>query len=312
MCPKISVILPVYNGQAWVGSCIRSALSQTLRDFELVVGDDGSTDGSRSIIAGFDYDSRLRLFPFDRNVGLFGNLNRLLENARAPIVRFLCQDDLLEPQCLAEDVAYFESQPDVVMSMCSVRVIDAEDRVLDEWDTISAVISPSLCLQHLFFYGCVAGNLSTVSAQRAAIERAGLFDDSFQLAGDYEMWVRLGQLGNVAYRREKLIRIREHTGRLSKSAHSGVQFVDENRRIRSHILTLLPEQIQKDAVGYAYWRQNVLDTHHFLRCLTAGRFGDCSSLLRIMGFRDLAAGFALWFLTMNNHLYRPTPVFRKT
>ena len=124
MTPRISVILPVYNGEAWLEPCIRSVLSQTLSDFELLVGDDLSTDCSCEIIRGFNRDLRVRTFLFEQNAGLFCNLNKLLVKAQAPIVRFLCQDDILEASCLAHEVEYFESNPDVIMSVCRAHVID--------------------------------------------------------------------------------------------------------------------------------------------------------------------------------------------
>jgi glycosyltransferase involved in cell wall biosynthesis len=309
MAPKVSVVLPVYNGEAWLDACIRSVLKQSETGFELLIGDDRSFDKSREIIGSFESDSRVRTFFFERNAGLFGNLNRLLDNARSPLVRFLCQDDILEPNCLADDVAYFENRPDVVMSICSVSIIDINNKVVNKWDASPIVVTKDVCLQLLLYHGCIAGNLSTVTARLAAINRVGQFDRSFRLAGDYEMWVRLCQVGHVAGRHERLVNLREHEARLSKAPGGGPLFIDENRRIRAKILQLLPDVIQHRATRYTYWRQNVLDAHHFVRCLIAGRAAECSALIKIIGFRDLAAGLLLWAITVNNHLYRPRPIF---
>jgi glycosyltransferase involved in cell wall biosynthesis len=309
MSPKISVIVPVYNGEDWLRPCIRSVLSQGGAEFELLVGDDFSSDSSRDIISSFDHDSRVRVFFFDRNTGLFANLNRLLGKVRTPLVRFLCQDDILEPNCLADEVAFFESHPDVVMSICSVRLIDTEDNVIGEWGAGPNVFPTKTCLQLLLYHGCIAGNLSTVSVRFEAIDLAGRFNESFSVAGDYEMWVRLCQIGNVADRHERLVRLREHSGRLSHASGSGVRFIEEGRRIRGEILRLLPQVVRQRAKRYSYWRHNVLETHYFLRCLMAGRLGQCATLMKIMGVRDLAAGVMLWLVTLNNHLYRPKPIF---
>jgi glycosyltransferase involved in cell wall biosynthesis len=311
MTPKISVLIPVYNGEAWLKPCVESVLNQTLPDFELLLGDDSSTDSSRQIIDGFGKDPRVLCFLFDRNVGLFGNLNRLLAKARSPIIRFLCQDDLLEPTCLADEVAYFEHNPDVVMSVCRAHAIDGQDRIIGDWgpDELENVMRPQQSLELLAYHGCFPGNLSAVAARRASIEKSGPFNEAFRVAGDYEMWVRLCQVGNVADLRKKLIRVRDHLARLSRSNYAGVQFVEENRRITRQILYLLPEGTRRKVISYTYWRQNVLDTHHFIRCLTAGRFAECSSLFKIIGARDFAAGMLAWLITANNHLYRPRPVF---
>jgi glycosyltransferase involved in cell wall biosynthesis len=309
MAPQISVILPVYNGEPWLEQCIRSVFNQTLPDFELLVGDDGSTDRSGGILADLNYDSRLHLFKFDQNVGLFGNLNRLLAKSHAPLVRFLCQDDMLEPNCLAQEVAYFESHPDVVMSICSYDFMNDEGHVIAQHKNTPYIVDPETCLQMLFYHGCIAGNLSTVAARRASLEQAGRFDETFRLAGDYEMWVRLCQFGHVAERRDRLIRLRQHPGQLSKSKDVGVQFIYECRRIRAQILPLLPKGIRRKALTYASWRQDALDAHHFVRCLMVADFVKCSRLIRVMGGRDLVMGLVHWLLTLNNHLYRPKPIF---
>lgn len=308
MTPQISVIIPVYNGEQWLEPTIRSVIGQENIDFELLIGDDFSSDGSQTIIKKFQHDPRIRSFFFEQNAGLFGNLNRLLSKARAPLVHFLCQDDILETNCLVETVSFFKSNPDVVMSYCSARYIDVKDNVISESHTSALLFETGMCLQLLLYFGCIPASLSPVSARVAAIDTAGRFDESYRFAGDYEMWVRLCQVGKVAHRAEKLVRLREHSGRLSYATEAGVQLVKETRKIRLDILQLLPTVIQSRARKYAYWRLNVLDTHHFVRCLLAGRLKQCAALITIIGIPDLIAGFALWLITLNNHLYQPQPI----
>jgi len=123
------------------------------------------------------------------------------------------------------------------------------------------------------------------------------------------MWVRLCQFGKVTERCDRLIRLRQHTGQLSKSKDVGIQFIDENRRIRAQILPLLPKAIQLRALKYTSWRQDALEAHYFVRCLMVADFVKCSRLIRIMGVRALGMGLVHWLLTLNNHLYRPKPIF---
>src|SRR5439155_16416347 len=167
-----------------------------------------------------------------------GNLNRLLRESRAPLVRFLCQDDLLEPHCLAEEVSYFESHDEVVLSICQVSVIDALGQEIGEWKTGPGpiVMKPGLSLQRFLYYGCIAGNLSTVCVRRGCLDEVGGFDESFRVAGDYEMWVRVCQRGYLVDRQQKLVRMRSHPRRLSLAPGAGVDFVRENRRVRARLL----------------------------------------------------------------------------
>ena len=74
------------------------------------------------------------------------------------------------------------------------------------------------------------------------------------------------------------------------------------------LLPLVPEEVRTHARRYVYLRQNVLDTHHFMTCLHHGRLKEAWELCGIMG-ADLLAGFPPWLLTVNNHLYRPKPLF---
>ncbi len=309
---RISIILPVYNGARFLEECLQSVLSQTETEFEFLIADDGSTDRSRAILAAIN-DPRVTVVLNPRNLGLFANLNQLTARATSPLVRFLCQDDALEPHCLADEIAYFEAHEKFVMTISAVYEIDDHGKVVGEWATGDgpSVFDGDWCLQKLFYEGCIAGNLSTVCVRRWALEAAGPFDTTYQVAGDYEMWVRLCRHGWVADRHDKLIRLRQHSGRLSEAPFSGVKFARENRRVLNQILPLLPEAIRAKAERYTWWRQNVFDTHHFIRCLLAGKFAECRALFEVMGWKYLLPGLAVWLVTVNNRLYRPKPIFYK-
>jgi glycosyltransferase involved in cell wall biosynthesis len=92
--PKISVILPVYNGENYLRDALESVFAQTETNFELIVGDDGSTDRTPDILAEFG-DPRMRVFRAEKNRGQFGNPNWLLPQARSALIKFVCHDDIL-------------------------------------------------------------------------------------------------------------------------------------------------------------------------------------------------------------------------
>lgn len=242
--PRISIILPVFNGEAFLAECVDSVLAQNPEDFELLAGDDGSSDRSRAILASY-CDSRLKVYLNERNVGLFANLNRLTARATAPLVRFLCQDDALEPGCLAHEVASMEANEKIVMTICSVYEIDSQSRVTGGWDTTGGpIVFHSLrCIQRLFYEGCITGTLSTVCVRRRVLEAAGPFNETYAVSGDYEMWVRVCRHGSVSELRARLIRQRQHEGRLSMAPFSGVRCVRENRRVIEQIIPLCRRRI---------------------------------------------------------------------
>ena len=100
----ISVCIPTYNAAPWIAATIESVLSQTRRDFELVILDDCSVDDTLSIVRRYD-DPRIRLIVHERNMGAEASWNRLLAEARGRLMKLLCCDDLIYPTCLETQAA---------------------------------------------------------------------------------------------------------------------------------------------------------------------------------------------------------------
>jgi len=308
--PSVSVVLPVFNGERYLGECIRSVMAQTLTNFELLIGDDHSHDRSRDIARGFA-DPRIRRFPRENNYGLFKNLNDLAGRASAPVLRFLCQDDALEPDCLEREHAIFTSQPAVAMSFRKCRMVDAEGAIVGQCALrdLPDLIEPGLALQMFLYHGCMPGNLSTVSVGTDAFRRVGGFDETLSVSGDYDLWVRLCAQGQLAVVHELLVRLRWHPGQLSRAKSSRLAFLREGRRVRARLLALMPEKARGNATWYLRRRQDVLDTHCCIRTGLQGRLRDCSAMIGEMGPKDLLAGLAFWCLTANNRLWKPRAKF---
>lgn len=227
--PDISILLPVYNGERYLAACIESVLNQTNADFELLIGDDCSTDTSRELIERFD-DPRVRYFRNATNLGLFENLNSLLDEVRAPIVRFLGQDDMLEPHCLAEEIAFFEAHPEIGMSFCKAILIDEHGRETGrgELHDMPDIVQPTVALQLYYYYGCIPGNISTVCARKSIFERFGYFNALLGAPADYDMWVRICETMPLGVLHQWLIRLRVHADQLSRTSTSGMENVRAN------------------------------------------------------------------------------------
>lgn len=129
--PSVSVCVPVFNGGKYIASCLKSVLAQTWDDFELVIIDNRSEDDTLDIVRRFD-DPRIRLLVNDANLGMEGNWNRCLEEAQADLIKLLPADDVLDPECLAEQVRLLNASDndDVVLTFCRRRVIDDADATL--------------------------------------------------------------------------------------------------------------------------------------------------------------------------------------
>jgi hypothetical protein len=110
--PAVSVLMTAYNRAPYIAASVESVLGQTFDDFELIVVDDGSTDGTLEVVRGFARrDPRIRVEVNERNLGQFGNRNRASELARAPLLKYHDSDDLMYPHCLAVVVAMMASVP---------------------------------------------------------------------------------------------------------------------------------------------------------------------------------------------------------
>ena len=110
MTPTVSVVLNCYNHEPYVGEAIDSVLAQTFRDFELILIDNGSTDGSRRVMQSYK-DKRIRLILHDRNESLSRRLNEGVAAARGEFVSILYSDDLFLPQKLERQLAMFDQLP---------------------------------------------------------------------------------------------------------------------------------------------------------------------------------------------------------
>ena len=120
--PKVSILIPVYNRKSYIGECIQSALDQTFTDFEVIIVDNASDDGTWEICQRFAaIDYRIRIYRNSRNIGPVRNWKRCVEEAKGEFSKILFSDDTLEPECLAEMVPKLEN-PDVSLVFCAARI----------------------------------------------------------------------------------------------------------------------------------------------------------------------------------------------
>jgi glycosyltransferase involved in cell wall biosynthesis len=130
--PRISVTLPVFNGERYLAQAIRSILDQSYRDFELIVSDNASTDATEEICRSFEaQDRRVRYIRQPRNIGASPNFNICYALASGEYFKWAAHDDYLEPEYLAECVAALDANPDAVLCQSLVRLIDDQDRLIE-------------------------------------------------------------------------------------------------------------------------------------------------------------------------------------
>jgi glycosyltransferase involved in cell wall biosynthesis len=124
--PHISVGIPVYNGQNFIAEAIESVLSQTYKDFELIISDNASTDETEVICRKYEQeDARIQYYRAPENRGASWNYNRVFELSQGDYFRWLAADDMLAPTLLEKSAFVLDSYPDVVLCFTWTRDIDA-------------------------------------------------------------------------------------------------------------------------------------------------------------------------------------------
>jgi glycosyltransferase involved in cell wall biosynthesis len=207
--PKVSVIIPVYNGARFLGRAIESVVSQTYPNWELIVVDDGSTDETLRVLSAFG--SRLQVIR-QENLGQSVARNTGMQSARGEYIAFLDSDDMWDSEFLETMVSVASQHPQASVYYCSARLMDAEGRDLPQ--LTSACLAPT----NLIYKTLLRANFLIVGAvliRRSAILAVGLFDPSLRAVEDWDLWLRLARNHVFVGIPKCLVRKRLHSSSLS-------------------------------------------------------------------------------------------------
>jgi len=201
--PAVSVVMPVYNEAAFVEAAIQSVLRQTLRDLELVIVDNGSTDDSPEILRRID-DPRVRVFRNPHNLGSAAAGNRAVRESRAALIARMDADDVALPHRLEKQLAAFAAQPTLALLGAQVRHFEADGPLL-RWIAPRAVTRRGIAWQSLFSSPFIH---STVMFTRESFEAAGGYDERMQRSSDFALFSRIQAKYHTANLPDVLVRFR--------------------------------------------------------------------------------------------------------
>jgi glycosyltransferase involved in cell wall biosynthesis len=211
--------MPVYNGENFVAQALHAILNQSYKDFEVVISDNASTDGTRDICQSFAAkDNRIRYMRSDVNIGVEPNFNRAFELSRGRYFKWMAHDDLITPDFLEKCVRHLERDRATVLCHSLVRIIDENDVELGIYDSK---------LWHSRYGGPVARFASVTMARHLCTDMFGVMRrDALAgtgLLGDYHgsdraLLAELALTGEFAQVREPLFWNREHPQRSSRLA----------------------------------------------------------------------------------------------
>lgn len=222
--PRVSVVIPAYNHERYVGEAIQSVLDQTFQDFELIIINDGSTDNTESEILKFK-DNRIRYYS-QENRGLSATLNRGIELARGEYFNFLPSDDAFFPKKLEIQLKAFDKSKEIGIVFSYQLVIDAEGREVKDdpivdWFQVhfetKEEIFPALFERDFL-------SAPTALIQIECFRRVGLFDESLKTTQDYDLWMRILKYYDLRLIKKSLLKFRWHGANQTFQATSETEF----------------------------------------------------------------------------------------
>ena len=232
MTPLVSICMPHLNSGRFTRERVESILRQTLPDWELVIIDSQSDDGSRQILESYAADdARIRLVQGPRD-GIYTNLNRAIELASGKYIYIATSDDTMVPECLEQMVRALEENPDCGLCHCSLQIIDDQGRPVSEaedwrtWSRQTECFGPWLDVPHVrraphdgilhLGLGTVYASLTQLLVRRRVFEELGFFRTDCSAHADFEWGMRVGLNENVVHLPNRLATWRRHAAQATQ------------------------------------------------------------------------------------------------
>lgn len=205
--PKISVIMPVYNGEKYLKEAIDSILNQTYADFELLLIDDASSDSTENIIHSYN-DNRIVYIKNDKNLGLIKTLNKGLDLSKGEFIARMDQDDIADAARFEKQINLFEKDPDLGICGTWFKCFGNQirERILEHPESNEEI-------KITLLGRCTLGH-PTVMMRKSAIQNLK-YDDNYKSAEDYEFWTRLSRITKLQNIPECLLQYRFHDSNIS-------------------------------------------------------------------------------------------------
>ena len=189
--PLVSIIMPAYNAAEYIAEAIESVLIQNYRNFELIIVDDGSTDNTKDIIAGFK-DEKIKYF-YKENAGAASARNLAMKESKGDFLITLDADDMMAPDFIAKHLQQFEKHPETDLVYCDDYLIDEDGKPTRVSENPEYPDRKSL-IRDLFRYGCPIVPFRTC-IRKSVFDKIGFFDEDLLVGEDYDMMRRFVKSG---------------------------------------------------------------------------------------------------------------------
>jgi len=260
--PKVSVLMPVYNGEQYLSAAIDSILKQTFSDYEFIIVLDPSTDNSKSIIESYS-DSRIVFLQNFQNIGLAASLNRGLAIAQGEYIVRMDSDDISLPERIARQVEFMETNTSIGITGTLIKSIGEKPEIVINYPTNPETLRSSLLFEPLIAHPTV------IMRRDFLIKHQLTYNPAFSKAEDYDLWSRCSNHFSLANIGEVLVLYRRHAGqtqknnfdlhmkytglvRLEELKKLGIKKVKEDEFILHQALSILVFKPSKEFVNKTY------------------------------------------------------------
>ena len=223
MSALVSVCIPLYNAAPYIAETFRSVRQQTHVNWEMVIVENRSTDGSAELIAQLvaeTDDSRIHLHTNEQHLDMAGNMNRALGLARGDFIKLLCADDTIAPNCLERQLRALEAHPNAVIAACSRNITGPTGKVMMVRSSFTrtgvypgrAVVDRCLRAATNFI-----GEPTSVLLRASTLRSMPPLNPDARYWIDFELWSRLLLRGDLYFDKEPLAQFRLHGGAATQS-----------------------------------------------------------------------------------------------
>ncbi len=226
--PRVSVIITSYNHERFVAEAIESVLRQDMQDWELIIRDDGSTDGTASVITSFS-DPRIRFLGSGPRLGASRSFNECLAVARAPYIAILNSDDAFEPNKLSTQLRFLDNREDIAAVFCRVSLVKENGEAWEQPHPYCQLFeqanrSRHEWLKHFFAEGnCLCD--PTAIVRKRIFDEIGAYDPRLASLPDMDFWIRLCLAHEIWILPEKLLRFRLRSNEANESGRRPAMLV---------------------------------------------------------------------------------------
>jgi glycosyltransferase involved in cell wall biosynthesis len=220
--PRVTVVIPAYNREKYIGAAIESILRQTFSSFELLLVDDGSMDGTREVARSYS-DPRLHLLCQERNLGISGARNAGIRLARGEYIAFLDSDDLAYETRLAKQVSFLDRHPDYAAVGAWVDWMAEDGRRLRRIKR-RPVSARKIAALRLFRQGIE----NSASMARTAILRNYAHREDYQVCSDYDLWARIAAGHRLTNLPEVLVCRRFHAQQTTRERSDRIELTRQS------------------------------------------------------------------------------------